>query len=131
MHPLRSLFWLVVANIAASIIHYADNLLFLEEYPEPEWIELHQIDSFWFFMTPFAILGYLAIRKGALRRGSLLLCAYALMSLLVLGHYLYAPFVSISPKIHLFIFLEAAMALLLLLYVPVFIRKGARRSPAS
>ena len=83
-----------------------------------------------FFMTPFAILGYLAMRKGAAWTGCVLMCAYALMSLLVLGHYLYAPFFSISPKIHLFIFLEAVMALLFLLYLPVFIRKQKRLEDA-
>jgi len=126
MHQLRTLFWLVVANITASIIHYTDNLLFLEAYPEPDWIEPHLIDGFWFFMTPFAILGYRAMRKEAVGMGCLLLCAYGLMSLLVLGHYLYAPFLDIPPKIHLFIFLEAAMALLLLSYVLLFVlsRKG-------
>ena len=118
----------MIANIAATIIHYTDNLLFLEEYPEPEWIRPHLIDGFWFFMTPFAIAGYLAMRNNALWTGSLLLCAYVLMSLLVLGHYLYAPFLSISPKIHVFVLLEAAMALLLLSYVPVFIQKERRRS---
>ena len=78
-------------------------------------------------MTPFAILGYLAMRKKAIWVGCLLLSAYALMSLLVLGHYLYAPFFSISPKIHGFIFLEAAMALVLLAYLPFLILREKRK----
>ena len=37
---LRGLQWLLVATVASSIVHYADNLLFFEQYPEP-LCELH------------------------------------------------------------------------------------------
>jgi hypothetical protein len=43
---LRGLKWLLVATVAGSILHYADNLLFFEQYPEPPWINRSMIDEF-------------------------------------------------------------------------------------
>lgn len=84
----RRLFWLLVANVAASILHYGDNVMFFHEYPEPPWINTRIIDGFWWLMTPLAMSGYLPLRRGTVHLGSALLHLYALASLLVLGHYL-------------------------------------------
>jgi hypothetical protein len=45
---------LLLAIVASSVIHYTDNLLFFEQYPEPPCINQHQIDAFWWIMTPLA-----------------------------------------------------------------------------
>ena len=113
----RWLLWLVLANIAATVLHYVDNICFFSEYPEPSWATPHLIDAFWFVMTPVAFAGYLLMRRGFHRWGSLVLCAYAAMSLLALGHYLYAPIASLPFRINLFILLEAILAVALMAYV--------------
>ena len=113
----RVLFWLLVANVVATIFHYADNVCYFPSYPEPLWLNPSLVDAFWFVMTPVAVVGYWLIQRGVIHCGCFVLYAYAAASLLVLGHYLYAPFFSISARIHLFIFFEAALALVLILYV--------------
>jgi hypothetical protein len=124
---LRGLKWLLLATVAASILHYADNLLFFEEYPEPAWINRSLIDAFWFVMTPLAWIGYLLIRRGSGRAGTLVLLVFVGCNLLTLGHYRYAPMCSIGPRINTLIVLEAVLAsvLALFLILPYF-RKSAQ-----
>lgn len=114
---LTGLKWLLIVNVVASILHYADNIAFFAEYPEPPWINPGIIDAFWFVMTPLAPAGYLALRRGARQFGAFLLHAYAACSLLALGHYRYASICSVSPRINLLILLEAAAAAVLVVYV--------------
>jgi hypothetical protein len=114
---LKGLYWLLIVNVIATIFHYTDNVCRFEQYPEPMWLNPTIVDAFWFVMTPLALIGYRLMRKGELRRGALVLYAYATASLLVLGHYNYAPFLSISLTIHLFILAEAALAVTLVIYV--------------
>lgn len=114
---LAGLRWLLAANVAASVLHYVDNVAFFAEYPEPPWISPGIIDAFWFVMTPLAPAGYALLRRGALQSGALLLHVYAICGLLSLGHYRYAPICSVSPRINLLILLEAAAAAVLVVYV--------------
>ena len=110
---LGTLRLLLLAIVASSVLHYADNLLFFEQYPEPPWINRHHIDAFWLFMTPLAWIGYHRIRSGSLRAGTATLLTFAACNLLTLGHYCYAPLNEISLRIHFFIMLEAALAVVL------------------
>lgn len=122
----RWLLGLVVANVAATILHYGDNILRFARYPEPAWMAPHLIDAFWFLMTPFAVIGYVLTGRGRVHAGSMALYAYAAMSLLVLGHYRYAPFRDISFGIHALILLEAGLALALAAFVLVLQVRGGR-----
>jgi hypothetical protein len=122
------LFWLLVANVIATIFHYADNVCYFHLYPEPPWLNARLVDAFWFVMTPLAVVGYLLIKRGFLHWGCFVLYAYAAASLLVLGHYRFAPFFSIATRIHFFILLEAALALALIGYVAWI---QSRRIPLS
>jgi hypothetical protein len=108
---------LVAVNVLASLLHYGHNMLFFASYPEPAWISTGRIDLFWFFMTPFALLGYHWHRKGARSKATVSLIAYGLMSSLVLGHYRYASFSAIPFQIHLFIWVETLCAAALMGYV--------------
>ncbi|QNK00706.1 hypothetical protein [Dyella telluris] len=128
MSPLRwltGLKWLLLANVAASILHYTDNVLFFGEYPEPTWINPSIVDAFWFVMTPLAWLGYRQVRRGATLTGSLVLLGYGVANLLSLGHYRYAPMHAISHRINAFILLEAALAIMLIAYLAMPRRRTA------
>ncbi|MFG6455726.1 hypothetical protein [Roseateles sp. BYS96W] len=126
--PLR---WLLWATFASSILHYVDNVLMFEQYPEPPWINRHIVDAFWWLMTPLAWFGYRLMRNGALRAGTVMLLLYAACNLLTLGHYRYAPMDEISPRIHAFIGLEAvlAMALITLLFM-LCATRNTRKAPS-
>ena len=119
----RSLSILLVLNIAASIVHYLDNIAFFSEYPEPTWLDPTRVDVAWFVMTPFACAGYALYRRGQIRLGASLLTIYALMGLLVLGHYRYADICSIALRIHGFILLEAGAAACLLAWLMLMLRQ--------
>jgi hypothetical protein len=111
--------WLLImlaVNVGASILHYVDNIVFFHTYPEPHWINPQIIDGFWFLMTPLAILGYALYSKGLRFYSYLCLYLYALMSLLVLGHYGYGSMWEMSLKINLLIFVEAVAAVALIAY---------------
>jgi hypothetical protein len=88
-HP--GLLALLSLNVAATILHYLDNMAHLPAYGEPAWVTPHLIDGFWFVMTPLAVLGYALIIRGRTLLGSLSLHAYAAASLLVLLHYSLQP----------------------------------------
>ena len=106
--------WVLLVTALGSVLHYADNLLFFQEYPEPPWINRSMIDAFWFVMTPLALAGWMAIRRGRPAGGLLLLLVYAVCNLLPLGHYLYAPLHVIGARIQAFIMLEALFAMALI-----------------
>jgi hypothetical protein len=127
----RWLLPLVLANIASSVLHYVDNVIFFREYPEPAWATPHIVDAFWFVMTPFAVAGYFLLRRRVMVWGSLALYLYAGMSLLVLGHYLYAPVGSIQFRINLFIILESALAVALIAYVSLLQVRHLRAARTS
>ena len=118
-YSMHVLLWLLLANVVATVAHYVDNIVFFAQYPEPPWMQPHFIDAFWFVMTPFALVGYKLITRGRVHFGSVVLYLYAAMSLLVLAHYRYAPMRSIRFRIHIFILVEAALALALVAYVAV------------
>lgn len=125
-HWQRGLEWLLLATVAGSVLHYADNLLFFEQYPEPPWIDRSMIDAFWFLMTPLAWIGHHLVRRGSHRAGTLVLLGYVACNLLTLGHYRYAPMCGIAPRIHAFILLEAAPACALAAWLLVPWLKGSR-----
>lgn len=126
---LRGLGWLLLATAMSSVLHYVDNLAFFHEYPEPPWINRSMIDAFWFVMTPLALAGWIAIKRGNPAIGLLLLLGYAGCNLLSLGHYLYAPLHAISTRIHAFILMEALLAVVLIftLVRMAFARFSARK----
>jgi hypothetical protein len=104
---------LLAANIVTSILHYVDNVVFFRHYPEPTWLSPHLVDMAWFVMTPCGVAGYLLFLRGRRTAAFACLYLYAMMGLLVLGHYLIAPPWQVSFKINLFILAEAIAALLL------------------
>ena len=105
---------MLLATVLSTVFHYADNLLFFHEYPEPPWINRSMIDAFWFLMTPLALAGWMALKRGHPASGGMLLLLYAGSNLLTLGHYLYAPLHAIGARIHTFILLEAFLAVVLI-----------------
>jgi hypothetical protein len=69
------LYWLLIANVVATIFHYADNVCYFHLYPEPAWLNAKIVDAFWFVMTPLAVIGYLMVSRGLIHRGSFVLYA--------------------------------------------------------
>jgi hypothetical protein len=130
--PSTSLLILLTANLVASILHFGDNMLRFEAYPEPKWIAgPHVVDALWLAITPLLALGWWLARRGQ-KWGSVgLLWAYAVASLFVLGHYRYASPMDLSLRINALIVGEALAAAVLIVCAPLVIhwnRQSIQRS---
>jgi hypothetical protein len=50
---------LLLVNLAASALHFSDNMLRFGEYPEPKWITTpHVVDALWIAITPLLAAGW-------------------------------------------------------------------------
>ena len=54
----------LLAAIVSSVIHYTDNYVNLEDYPQPHWINHAVVPIAWLAFTAFGILGYVLFRRG-------------------------------------------------------------------
>ncbi|NEO82968.1 MAG: hypothetical protein F6J87_01715 [Spirulina sp. SIO3F2] len=114
------LLWFLAINVLVSIAHYIHNMVFLPEYHEPAWITPTLIDSLWFVMTPFGLVGYWLYCRGKLQAAKTSLFVYCALSSLVLGHYVITPIWTLSLTINLMIWAEAIAASILSVYVYSF-----------
>lgn len=87
---LRALNIVFFAAVASSIVHYTDNYLAFDRFPDggpgPE-ITADAIWIAWVVFTTFGVAGYLAYRRGQIRAGAALFAVYSLSGLIGLGHY--------------------------------------------
>lgn len=121
MNPRRNsqivLLLLVVFNIIFTTLHYTDNALFVDRYPEPEWFTTVGVFATLIFMTPFGVLGYWLYRKGLFWWSYLCLGFYSITSVSSPGHYFYPMVTSMSVKMHLLIWCDAIAGLSLILFI--------------
>ena len=128
----RLLLVLLIANLVASALHFGDNMLRFHEYPEPEWITgPHIVDTLWLVITPLLALGWWLARRG-MRWGSIgALWIYGALSMLVLGHYLYASPSELPVRVNILIWAEAVAAALLIVLAPLSIQAGRTSGKAA
>lgn len=107
---------LLILNITASILHYTDNLIHFDSYPEPDWFSPYLTDSIWLAMTPLGLLGFIFYRQQKFQLSYIGLYGYALLSQLTLGHYLIAPIWDLTIKMNSLILIESLAAVPLLLF---------------
>ena len=78
------------AAVASSIVHYTDNYLAFERFPQSDTGPTITDDTIWIawiLFTAFGIAGYLLYRRDQVKRGSALLAVYSVSGLIGLGHY--------------------------------------------
>ncbi len=115
-----SLLILLLVNLVASALHFGDNMFRFREYPEPAWITgPHVVDALWLVITPLLGVGWYLARRERKWAAVGVLWSYGVLSMFVLGHYLYAAPSSLSVRVNLFILLEASAAALLVVLAPV------------
>ena len=111
---------LLLVNLVASTLHFADNMLRFGEYPEPKWIAgPHIVDALWLVVTPLLAAGWWLARREMKWLSVGILWLYGGLSMFVLGHYLYASPTMLTFRINILIGMEAMAALLLILLAPV------------
>lgn len=114
---LRLLKILLIASIISTGIHFTDNYLFIEQYPQPNWITAASIYQSWLILTVLGITAYWLYnyRKFWLSYGCLLV--YSFTGLASLGHYFYGSLSQFSAKMHLFILTDGLTGLAILGFV--------------
>jgi hypothetical protein len=119
---------LLIANLVASALHFGDNMLRFDEYPEPEWITGPRVvDALWLVMTPLLAVGWWLACRERRRAAVGVFWLYGFASIFVLGHYLYASPWELPFRINFLIGAEAVSAALLILLAPYAIpRRGLR-----
>ena len=71
-------------------------MLYLKRYPDLPTTTAADIETFWIVMMPFGVAGYLLYLYGKRTLAYYAFYIYCLLNILVLGHYLRAPFSTIS-----------------------------------
>ena len=90
MPNIRLLNIVFFTAVASSIVHYTDNYLAFDRFPQgssgPEVTD-DMIWIAWVVLTAFGVAGYVLYRRGQVRRGSMLLAVYSISGLVGLAHY--------------------------------------------
>jgi hypothetical protein len=90
MEAERLLRVLFVCAVAVSVVHYLDNYLNYDDYPDPTTGPAPSqtlIGVSWFAFTAFGIAGYAMFRRGRDRAAAALLAVYSGSGLVGFGHY--------------------------------------------
>ncbi|GAA6619820.1 hypothetical protein NUACC26_056340 [Scytonema sp. NUACC26] len=97
---------LLIGSIISTGIHFTDNYLFIEEYPQPDWITAPSIYQSWLILTVVGIIGYWLYESRKFWFAYVCLFIYSFTGLASPGHYLYGTWLQFSAKMHLFIWMD-------------------------
>jgi hypothetical protein len=99
-NPASVLLVLLIASIVSTAIHYTDNAVLIEDYPQPDWLTEGQIYISWVVLTAIGIAGYRLYRAERYLPAHLLLLVYSYTGVSSLGHYLYSGVGELSARQH-------------------------------
>ena len=120
---------ILILNIISTSFHYTDNALFVDLYPEPEWINTSGVFVTWGVMSLIGILGYWLYNQQKYWSSYLLLGIYAGTGLSSTAHYFYGALSQFSLKMHVFIWTDAIAGSLVVGFLRTIICSLLRSSP--
>ena len=94
---------LLIASIVSTAIHFTDNYLHFEQYPQPDWITTSSVYRSWIIWTVIGIAGYWLYKNQWFWLSYICLVVYSFCGLVSLAHYRYGAMTEFSPKMHFFI----------------------------
>lgn len=106
-HPQFLLKLILIASILSTAIHFTDNYLFIDRYPQPAWITAPTIYQSWIVLTVIGVIGYWLYKFRKFWLAYLCLSIYSFTGLASPEHYLYGSLSEFSFKMHLFIWTDA------------------------
>jgi hypothetical protein len=100
---------ILVATVVSSIVHYTDNYVRFDQYPqdEPKLVTKALIWQSWIVFTAFAVTGYAAYRRAQWGRAAVCLAVYSLSGLISPLHYLSGALSEFDALQHTFILTDA------------------------
>lgn len=105
---------LLIACIISTAIHFTDNYLYIEQYPQPNWIKPSSVYISWVIWTVIGLSGYWLYRSERFWLAYLCLAVYSFCGLDSLGHYLYGAMSEFSMKMHFLIVMDGLTGLAML-----------------
>jgi hypothetical protein len=133
MPNIRLLNIVFFSAVASSIVHYTDNYLAFERFPQggpgPD-ISEDAIWIAWVVFTAFGVAGYVLYRRGDILRGSGLLAAYSVSGLIGLGHYTAPGMSELAWWRYVHIWVDILCGIAVLAFA-IWSVRGARRSAPS
>ncbi|MGV2828309.1 hypothetical protein [Myxosarcina sp. GI1(2024)] len=97
---------IIIVSIIITSIHYTDNAIFIDKYPEPEWIKASGIYLTWGAMSLLGMIGYWLYSQEKRCLSYLCLNIYSLTGLSSPTHYFYGEMSKFLPKMHTFIWFD-------------------------
>jgi cytochrome b subunit of formate dehydrogenase len=94
-------------NVVSTILHYTDNFVHFDKYPQPAWITPEGVYISWIVLTLFGIAGYFLYVKNAFWAAYLCLVIYAITGISSSAHYFFPATEVISLKMNVLIWLDA------------------------
>ena len=105
---------LLVTCTISTAIHFTDNYLYIEQYPQPEWISASSIYISWLVWTVIGVIGYWLYSSQKYWLAYLCLVIYSFCGIDSLGHYFYGAMSDFSVKMHLLILTDGLTGLAVL-----------------
>jgi hypothetical protein len=78
----------VIASVLLTAIHFTDNYVSIETYPQPDWVTGAVVLVSWPLFTAFGVAGYLLYRRGRFATAHAFLLVYSYTGISSLGHFL-------------------------------------------
>jgi hypothetical protein len=105
---------LLIACVISTAIHFTDNYLYIEQYPQPGWITPPSVYLSWIIATLVGIVGYWLYISQRFWLSYGCLALYSFLGMDSLGHYLYGAMSEFTPKMHFFIVTDGIAGLAIL-----------------
>ena len=134
MPNLRLLNIVFFTAVASSIVHYTDNYLAFERFPNDGVGPSISDDTVWIawvLFTAVGVAGYLLYRRGQIRQGAALLAVYSVSGLIGLGHYTASGMSELAWWRHVHIWVDIVCGVAVLTFAVWSVRGGAERATAN
>jgi hypothetical protein len=117
MNRTKILLSIVVFNLISTWLHYTDNAIYVDRYPEPAWFNTIGVFVTVAIMTPIGLLGYWLYRQSRFWLSYMVLGIYSITSISSPGHYLFPGVMAMTIKMHALIWLDAFAGSLLIGFI--------------
>ena len=107
----------LVVGILVTLVHYTDNYLYFDDYPQPASLRRWQVYTGWLLLTAIGVAGYRLYARGHVGLAYACLVVYSYTGTSSLGHYLYGSLSEFSAKQHVLILTDGLSGVAVLAFI--------------